>query len=61
MSKSNLKRWAFNLFLKSVMSETVRKSAGRVHCRWTAGHLCWTHLLIIEARLRVAAASETKS
>jgi len=29
MSKSNLKRWAFNLFLKSVMSETVRKSAGR--------------------------------
>ena len=29
MSKANLKRWAFNLFLKSVMSETVRKSAGR--------------------------------
>jgi len=28
MSKANLKRWAFNLFLKSVMSETVRKSAG---------------------------------
>ena len=26
MSKANLKRWAFNLFLKSVMSETVRKS-----------------------------------
>jgi len=29
MSKANLKRWAFNLFLKSVTSETVRKSAGR--------------------------------
>jgi len=29
MSKANLKRWVFNLFLKSVMSETVRKSAGR--------------------------------
>ena len=29
MSKANLKRWAFNLFLKSVMSETVSKSAGR--------------------------------
>jgi len=29
MSKGNVKRWAFNLFLKSVMSETVRKSAGR--------------------------------
>jgi len=28
MSKANLKRWAFRLFLKSVMSETVRKSAG---------------------------------
>jgi len=29
MSKAYLKRWAFNLFLKSVMSETVRKSAVR--------------------------------
>ena len=29
MSKANLKRWAFNLFLKLVMSETVCKSAGR--------------------------------
>jgi len=29
MSKANFKRWAFNLFLKSVISETVRKSAGR--------------------------------
>jgi len=29
MSKANFKRWAFNLFLKSVMSETVRKSVGR--------------------------------
>jgi len=29
MSKTNLKRWAFNLFLQSVMSETVRKSVGR--------------------------------
>ena len=29
MSKANLKRWAFNLFLKWVMSETVRKSEGR--------------------------------
>jgi len=28
MSKASLKRWAFNLFLKSVMSETVRKSEG---------------------------------
>ena len=28
--KAILRRWAFNLFLKSVMSETVRrKSAGR--------------------------------
>jgi len=44
--KAILRRWAFNLFLKSVMSETVRrKSAGRerererererVPCRWT--------------------------
>jgi len=29
MSKANFKRWAFNLFLKSVMPETVRKSAGK--------------------------------
>jgi len=29
MSKANFKRWAFNLFLKSVMSETVCKSEGR--------------------------------
>jgi len=29
MSNANLKRWVFYLFLKSVMSETVRKSAGR--------------------------------
>ena len=29
MSKANFKKWAFNLFLKSVKSETVRKSAGR--------------------------------
>ena len=29
MSKANLKGWVFSLFLKSVMSETVRKSAGR--------------------------------
>ena len=28
MSKANLETWVFNL-LKSVMSETVRKSAGR--------------------------------
>ena len=33
----------FSLFLKSVMSGTVRKSAGRVPCRWTGegeGALC---------------------
>jgi len=29
MSKANAKRWAFNSFLKSVMSETIRKSADR--------------------------------
>ena len=29
MSNADLKTWAFNLFLKSVMSETVRKSSGR--------------------------------
>ena len=29
MSKAIFKSWAFNLFLKSVMTETVRKSAGR--------------------------------
>jgi len=29
MPKVNIKRWAFNLFLKSVMCETVRKSASR--------------------------------
>ena len=28
MSKANFERRAFNLFLKSVMSEIVRKSAG---------------------------------
>jgi len=35
MSKANLKRWAFDLFLKLVMSETVCKSADRVPCHWT--------------------------
>jgi len=29
MSKAIFKSWAFNLFLKSVMTETVRKSSGR--------------------------------
>ena len=29
MSKANIKRWAFSLFLKLVMSETVRKLVGR--------------------------------
>jgi len=29
MSEANVKRWAFSLFLKWLMSETVRKSAGR--------------------------------
>jgi len=29
MSKSNFKRYVINLFLKSVISETVRKSAGK--------------------------------
>jgi len=33
MSKVSLKRWVFNLFLKWVTFETVRKSA--VPCRWT--------------------------
>jgi len=29
MSKANFKRWVFNLYLKSVISEIVRESAGR--------------------------------
>jgi len=29
MSKANSKRWVFNLFLKSVMSETVRDSVNQ--------------------------------
>jgi len=29
MSDANVNRWVFSLFLKSVMSETVRKLAGR--------------------------------
>ena len=58
MSKANLKRWAFNLFLKSVMSETVRKSAGRESSmpldrktRWRALRACWPKRLdLLELR-----------
>jgi len=35
MWKANFNSWYFSLFLKLVVLETVRKSAGRVPCSWT--------------------------
>jgi len=52
MSKASLKRWVFNLFLKSTMSETVRKSAGReLHAAGPEKylfHLWWVTIIFLQ-------------